>query len=229
MMRPGEGSTVIGRSASLRGDIVCSEDLQIDGEVEGTVKVTGGRLTIGPEARVRASVTAAEVVVFGRVEGDIHTSGRVDLRSSAVVLGDVFAARLSIEENASLRGYVDPSRAGEPAAARPVAASTPASPSAPAAYVPPAAYTPPVAFTAPAAPRPATPVAAPASTRPGLATASGLLGARTPDLFSGQPSPAGHPVRQMPSALAAIAAAGRQEAGDHDERSDTAGKDDKGY
>ncbi len=127
MMRPGEITTVIGRSATFRGDLSSTDDLQIDGSFEGTIRQSSGRLTIGVEARVYASIVAPEVVVFGRVEGDIRASGRVDLRSTAVVLGDIFAGRLSMEENASLRGQVDPSRAGEtapPAVVNPPAASS---------------------------------------------------------------------------------------------------------
>ncbi len=123
-MRPGEITTVIGRSATFRGDLSSTDDLQIDGSFEGTIRQSSGRLTIGAEARVYASIVAPEVVVFGRVEGDIRASGRVDLRSTAVVLGDIFAGRLSMEENASLRGQVDPSRAGE--TAPPATVSSPA-------------------------------------------------------------------------------------------------------
>jgi cytoskeletal protein CcmA (bactofilin family) len=112
-MRPGEVATVIGHSAKLRGELSCADDLQIEGEFEGTIRQTGGRLTIGAEARVYASIWATDVVVYGNVEGDIRASGRVDLRSSAVVNGDIFAGRLSMEEDATLHGQVDPSRAGE--------------------------------------------------------------------------------------------------------------------
>ncbi len=176
-MRPGEVTTVIGRSAIFRGDLSSTDDLQIDGEFEGTIRQSSGRLTVGVEARVYASIVAPEVVIFGRVEGDIRATGRVDLRSTAVVLGDIFAGRLSMEENSSLRGQVDPSRAGE---------------SAPASAV----------DTAPEVAR-LLPSAAP-----------GFLGApRTADLFNTQTGSALHQGRQMPSALAAIAAAGRQDTG----------------
>jgi cytoskeletal protein CcmA (bactofilin family) len=174
-MKPGEGTTVIGRAATFRGDLSSTEDLQIEGELEGTIRLSSGRLTVGAEARVRASITAPEVVVYGRVEGDIRATGRVDLRSTAVVLGDIFAARFSIEENAALRGYVDPARSGE---------AGPAPTTLPLAVAPPA-------------------VAA----RP--APVTGVLGVpRNPDLFNTQTGTALRQSRQMPSALAAIAAAG---------------------
>ncbi len=67
-----------------------------------------------PEGRVRATITAQDVVVAGQIEGEVRAAGRVELRDGAIVLGDVCAARLSIEEGATLRGGVDPSRATEP-------------------------------------------------------------------------------------------------------------------
>ena len=123
-MKPGEGTTIIGRAAKLRGDLLSTEDLQVDGEVEGTIRLSGGRLTVGPEARIRADVYAPDVIIFGKVEGDIWAPGRVDLRSSAVVVGDVYAGRLSIEENATLSGQVDPSRANEAPPASSTSGST---------------------------------------------------------------------------------------------------------
>jgi cytoskeletal protein CcmA (bactofilin family) len=180
-MRPGEITTVIGRSATFRGDLSSTDDLQIDGSFEGTIRLSSGRLTIGAEARVYASIVAPEVVVFGRVEGDIRVTGRVDLRSTAVVLGDIFAGRLSMEENASLRGQVDPSRAGE--------------------TVPPAVGAPAGSFPS-------------GTTRPAISATTGTLGApRDPDLFNSQTGSSMHQSRQMPSALAALAAAARQDSG----------------
>jgi len=178
-MKPGEITTVIGRSATFRGDLSSTDDLQIDGTFEGTVRQTSGRLTIGVEARIYASIVAPDVVVFGRVEGDIRATGRVELRSTAVVLGDIFAGRLSIEENASLRGQVDPTRAGE--------------------TVPPVNAAPAASFPS-------------GATRSALTAAPGTLGApRNPDLFNSQTGSPIHQSRQMPSALAAIAAAARQD------------------
>jgi len=79
----------------------------MDGVVEGTVALPENRLTVGPNARVMADVEAREVVIFGLVEGNLHATGRVELRESAVVKGDILAARLSIEENAIMKGRVD--------------------------------------------------------------------------------------------------------------------------
>ena len=113
-MIPNEGVTVIGREIKFRGDITGSADLLIDGEVDGVISLSVGRLTVRADGRVRASVVAQDVVVIGFIEGEIRATGRVELRNGAVVLGDVFATRLSIEDGATLRGTVDPSRANEP-------------------------------------------------------------------------------------------------------------------
>ena len=106
-MKPAEGSTVIGKSVIIRGGLSGNEDLFIDGDVEGTVALPESRLTIGPNARVKADVSAREVVIFGHLTGNVQATGRVDLRQSALVNGDILAGRLSIEESAILTGRVE--------------------------------------------------------------------------------------------------------------------------
>jgi cytoskeletal protein CcmA (bactofilin family) len=106
-MKPAEGSTVIGKSVVIRGELSGNEDLYIDGDVEGTVTLPEGRLTIGPNARVRADINVRDVIIFGQVTGNVKATGRVDLRQSAIVKGDIHAGRLSIEESAVLTGRVE--------------------------------------------------------------------------------------------------------------------------
>jgi cytoskeletal protein CcmA (bactofilin family) len=117
-MNPVEGSTHIGKSVSIRGELTGSEDLFLDGKFEGTVILTGSRLTIGPNAHVTADLNVRDVIVFGLVEGNIHATGRIELRQSAIVNGDIHAGRLSIEESATVRGRVElvsnPTAAAEP-------------------------------------------------------------------------------------------------------------------
>jgi cytoskeletal protein CcmA (bactofilin family) len=112
-----EGVTVLGRGASFRGELSASGEVVIDGAMDGLVNVEGARLTIGKDARVHADINAQEVIVMGRLEGNIRASERVELRAGALVTGDVYAKRFAIEQEASFRGRVDPSRGGEPAAA----------------------------------------------------------------------------------------------------------------
>ncbi len=106
-MKPAEGSTVIGKSVTIRGELSGSEDLMIDGDVEGTITLPENSLTIGPNARVTADIRVRNLIVFGKVNGTLHVSGRVDLRNTAIVQGDIFGGRLSIEENAQLKGKVE--------------------------------------------------------------------------------------------------------------------------
>ncbi|HUY94328.1 MAG TPA: polymer-forming cytoskeletal protein [Terracidiphilus sp.] len=97
----------IGRSIVIRGELKGGEDLIIDGRVEGTVQLNEHRLTIGPNANVAADLSAHDVLVLGRVHGNLVATGRVELRAGCVVEGDVRAYRLAIEDNAVMRGKVD--------------------------------------------------------------------------------------------------------------------------
>jgi cytoskeletal protein CcmA (bactofilin family) len=106
-MNPAEGSTLIGKSVSIRGELTGSEDLFLDGKFDGSVTLTGSRLTIGPNAVVTADLNVRDVVIFGLVEGNIHATGRIELRQTAIVNGDIHAGRLSIEESATVRGRVE--------------------------------------------------------------------------------------------------------------------------
>jgi cytoskeletal protein CcmA (bactofilin family) len=106
-MPSGEATAVIGRSVQIRGEVKGNEDLVVEGLVEGTITMSDSRLTIGQHARVQANVVARDVMVQGVLHGDIHASGRVELRAGSNVAGDVHAARLSIEENAVYSGKVE--------------------------------------------------------------------------------------------------------------------------
>jgi len=99
--------THIGKSVVIKGELSCSEDLYIDGQVEGTVDPKGNRLTIGSNGRVKANVNAGVVVVEGKLEGNIQASDRVDVKQSAIVVGDVVTQRISIDEGACIKGSVE--------------------------------------------------------------------------------------------------------------------------
>ncbi len=100
-------SASIGKSLQVRGEVRGSEDLVVDGFVEGMITLTGSRLTIGANAKVQADVAARDVIILGQLHGNITATGRVELRSGATLLGDIQASRLSIEENAGFSGKVD--------------------------------------------------------------------------------------------------------------------------
>ena len=97
----------IGKSVVIKGELSGSEDLYLDGQVEGSIEMAGNRLTIGPNGKVKANVTARSAVVQGRLEGNVRASDRVDLKQSAIVLGDIATQRISIEEGAYFKGGVD--------------------------------------------------------------------------------------------------------------------------
>jgi cytoskeletal protein CcmA (bactofilin family) len=99
--------TRIGKSIVIKGELSCSEDLYIDGRVEGTIDPKGNRLIIGPNGIVKADISACTVVVQGKLEGDIHASDRVELKQSAIVMGHIATQRISIEEGAHLKGSVN--------------------------------------------------------------------------------------------------------------------------
>lgn len=106
-MKPAEGATALGRSIRFKGELTGDEDLSLDGSFEGTIKLTGSRLTVGPNATVSAEISVGDAVILGRVVGNITAAGTVELRQSANVSGDVKAARLSIEESAVIKGRVE--------------------------------------------------------------------------------------------------------------------------
>jgi cytoskeletal protein CcmA (bactofilin family) len=99
--------SLIGKSLVIKGELSCSEELYVDGQVEGVIDPKGNRLTVGPNGRVKANVNASTVVVQGKLEGNIQASDRVDLKQSAVVTGDIAAQRISIDEGAYFKGRVN--------------------------------------------------------------------------------------------------------------------------
>src|SRR5512143_3487991 len=90
----------IGKSVVIKGELSGSEDLYLDGEVEGSIELRSHSLTIGPNGRVRANVFAKDVVVHGKIDGNINGTERVELRKSAVLTGDITTQRIVIEDGA---------------------------------------------------------------------------------------------------------------------------------
>lgn len=97
----------IGKSVVVKGELTGSEDLVIDGEVEGSIALRGQTLIVGPNGHVRANIEARNVVLHGRVDGDIHAGDRVDLRKSASLSGNISTTRISIEDGAFFKGSID--------------------------------------------------------------------------------------------------------------------------
>ncbi len=129
----------IGKSVVIKGELTGSEDLTIEGQVEGKIELKQNVLTIGPNGKIKAQIVAKIVVIQGDVHGDISATERVDIRDNGSVDGDVSAPRVSIADGAHFRGSIDMQRAGakaegraadakptaaSPAPATPVAAAT---------------------------------------------------------------------------------------------------------
>ncbi len=94
----------------IRGEISGSSDLLVDGQVDGIIHLADHTLTVGPSGHVKANVEARNIIVAGRVEGNLTASDRLELRKSAVVMGDVSGTRLTIEEGAFLKGGIQVTR-----------------------------------------------------------------------------------------------------------------------
>ena len=122
----------IGKSVVIKGELNGSEDLTIEGHVEGTIQLRDHVLTIGPNGRIKAQVFAKSVIVLGEVTGNVTASDKVDIRDNGSVDGDIIAPRVAIAEGAHFRGSVDMQRkGGAPAPAKPAqpqAAAQPAQP-----------------------------------------------------------------------------------------------------
>ena len=101
------GMILIGKSFVIKGQVSCDGDLYIDGQVEGSVDPKGNRLTIGLDGWLKANVIARAVVVKGNLEGNIQASERVDLKQSAVVVGDIVTQYISIEPGAYIKGSIE--------------------------------------------------------------------------------------------------------------------------
>lgn len=114
----------IGKSVVIRGELTGNEDLYLDGEVEGNINLRDHKLVIGPNARIKAAITARDVIVHGRVEGNISGSERVELKRACTLIGDVSTHRVAIEDGAFFKGAIDVKDAHDKSEARkPVAAA----------------------------------------------------------------------------------------------------------
>src|SRR5260370_18109874 len=115
--RPVAASTAdqatIGKSLVIKGEVTGSESLYIDARVEGSINLAGNRVTVGRNGVVAANITAPEIVVLGKVRGNLTPRDRVDIRSDGSLTGDVVAARISIEDGAFFKGGIDIRKAGQ--------------------------------------------------------------------------------------------------------------------
>jgi cytoskeletal protein CcmA (bactofilin family) len=101
------GPATIAKSLEIKGEVIGSEWLYIDGKVEGAISLPGGRVTVTRDAQVAANISAREVVVLGKVRGNIDASDRVDIRSASSLIGNVIAQRITIGDGAFFRGSME--------------------------------------------------------------------------------------------------------------------------
>ena len=97
----------IGKSVVIKGELNGSEDLTIEGHVEGTIQLRDHVLTIGPNGRIKAQVFAKAVIILGEVTGNVTATEKVDIRDNGAVDGDIAAPRVAIAEGAHFRGSID--------------------------------------------------------------------------------------------------------------------------
>jgi len=108
----------IGKSVIVKGELSGSEDLYVDGEVEGSIELRSNSLVIGPNGRVRANVHARDVIIHGKVDGNVRGTERVELKKSAILNGDINTQRIVIEDGAFFKGAIDIQKVEKPAEPR---------------------------------------------------------------------------------------------------------------
>jgi cytoskeletal protein CcmA (bactofilin family) len=117
----------IGKSVIIKGDLSGSEDLTLEGHVEGKIELRQNVLTIGPNGRIKAAVFAKTVIIQGEVQGDITASERIDIRDAGSVDGDLSAPRIAIADGAHFRGSIDMQKTpAKPGDVKPAVDSKPA-------------------------------------------------------------------------------------------------------
>ena len=139
------GMATIGKNLLVKGQIGGSEDLYIDGEVEGSVELKEHSITVGPNGRVNANLYAKDIVVLGKVKGNIRVTDRLEIRKTGSLVGDIITTRVVIEDGAYFKGSIDIQKPGAarteahpPLAAAAHASSLPSSAAPPPASPPPA-------------------------------------------------------------------------------------------
>jgi len=103
----------LGSSLRVKGDITGSEDLLIDGSVEGLIQLDERKLTVGTTAKVTADITARDVVVYGYVKGNVRARGRIEIKKNGCVIGNLTTAQIMIEDGADFKGSIEIDRSAD--------------------------------------------------------------------------------------------------------------------
>src|SRR3981189_1191515 len=123
----------LGSSLHVKGDITGTEDLLIDGSVEGLIQLDERKLTVGATAKVTADITAREVVVYGSVKGNLRAKDRIEIKKDGSVNGDLTTARIMIEAGAYFKGSIEIDKSPEKESGSPAFARSSSHAAAPAA------------------------------------------------------------------------------------------------
>lgn len=102
-----DGQSVIGRSLVIKGEITGTESIYVEGTVEGSIVLSGNRVTVGLSGRVAADIVAEDIVVMGELIGNCDASDHVYVRREGSICGNIVAAAISIEEGAHLTGTIE--------------------------------------------------------------------------------------------------------------------------
>jgi cytoskeletal protein CcmA (bactofilin family) len=124
----GGDQATIGKGLVIKGEITGTESLFIDGKIEGSITLPGNRVTVGRNGQVTSTITAREIVILGKVRGNVAASDRVDIRAEGALTGDVNAARISIEDGAFFKGGIDIKKSDASAKPAVAVAATPEAP-----------------------------------------------------------------------------------------------------
>src|SRR5713226_3306788 len=119
------GVAHIGKSVVVKGEISSSEDLFVDGEVRGAIELRDHSLTVGPNGKVDANVTAREIVVQGTLNGNLHATDKIEIRKTGSLLGDLTTARIIIEDGAYFKGSIDITKPGQKIEPKPAVTAPP--------------------------------------------------------------------------------------------------------
>jgi cytoskeletal protein CcmA (bactofilin family) len=118
-VEPAAPGTSIGKAISITGEIYSEEDLFVDGQVQGSVELRGGRLTIGPNGKADSNVKAREVVIMGEVHGDVEASQKITIRKQGSLVGNIKTTGIVIDDEAYFKGSIDIVRKPAPSAIEP--------------------------------------------------------------------------------------------------------------
>jgi cytoskeletal protein CcmA (bactofilin family) len=104
---PARSAARIGSSIQIKGQVTGSEDLQIDGIIDGPVLLQGHELTVGSTAKLNSQIQAGDVIAYGKIIGNVQARGRVDIKKDGSIIGDISSARISIEDGAHFKGRIE--------------------------------------------------------------------------------------------------------------------------